>query len=359
MATETNDNKSMQPWQRMLLVGVAATYLVLFGAWFSNVWLGSPLLGMGDVEDFGRQYEATAAHADMTWRIAPGMGHMSVNHRINPPASASKITRVKQIEKGKSSVVYLVKYESDSQTVYGVLGVPNGEGPWPTALLCHPSDDNYTSGFHTQDTVKHLSEMGVYSLSIDYRGWGKSEGSRGNEVRDVWNALATLRQDPNVVPSKIALIGYSMGGGIAARAAAADTNIAALVLFYAQMQGSIEELRNALEFGEVAPGSGGVVQIIQQAAQAGADKKEMEYLIKMISPIYHLRNLKAPVYLFHGERDAVVNVLQSEALQGERRNDGLPVELFLYNKDHAFANSIENDSKRDFSDIIRKSLLAS
>lgn len=336
---------------------LAITFAGLFVLWFSNYWLEAPILGIGEVENWGWHYRPVAAEAPMTWRITQGFIPMAVKKRIDPPAIPSAIRRIKAIESSPRATLYLAEYLSDSQVVYGVLGVPSGQGPWPGAVVCHPSDDNYTSGFHTQDTIKFLAEMGVYAFSTDYRGWGKSEGGRGNEVRDVWNATASMRADPSVKPEKIALVGYSMGGGIAARAAAADTGVSLLVLYYAQMFGSIDELRAALSYGEIGPGQNGIRQLVSTARSAQCDQREMEYVIRMISPIYHLNRFKGAVAIFHGRQDNVVSMRQSEALYGELRKQGNDVSIKDYPLSHAFANSIENPSKKDLEAVIQKHLL--
>lgn len=358
MSLPLPENEPLSPVQKILLGALAALYLALLIFWVFNNQNRS-LFGLGEVEGFGRMPAPVAAQGSMTWRFAPSIPQLAVTTAIAPPAVASRIERLEQVATGANgSKVFRAVFLSDSVPVYGLLGVP-AQVPAPALVVCHPSDSPYRTGLHTDDTIKWLAELGIYAFAPDYRGWGPSGGQRGNEVRDVWNALATLRRDEVVKPGKVGLLGYSMGGGIAARAAAADSQVAFLGLYYAQMMGSVDELRTALRYGQFEPGSGAVQQLVRDGRAAGADDAELEYTIRMISPIYHLYDFAGRAAIFHGAEDQVVSMRQSEALAAELRRLGKPVSFQTYESlSHAFANTIENPSKGDLEKALRESLLA-
>lgn len=355
--SEPADVAPVTPVQKLLLGGLAIVYAVLFVLWFANS-RNMSLFGVGEVEGFGRMAEPKAGEGPMTWRFAPGIGQMAVPGEISPAATASRIERLEQVAEGANGAkVFRASYISDSTVVYGLLGVP-GKLPAAALVVCHPSDSPYNTGLHTDDTIKWLAELGIYAFAPDFRGWGPSGGQRGGEVRDVWNATATLRADANVRKDRIGILGYSMGGGIAARAAAADTGLQFLGLYYAQMFGSVDELQAGLKYGQYEPGSGFIQQLVRDGRAAGADDAELEYTIRMISPIYHLENFTGRVYVFHGGRDQVVSPRQSEALNAERTRKGRPVVYHVYDAlSHAFANSIQNPSKADLESALKESLL--
>lgn len=357
MSTTETHHTGLTPLQKGLLGALAALYLILLIFWVANN-MNKPIFGVGAVEGFYRMAQPVAAEAPMTWVYAPGYAPLAVLHEINPQASVSKITVLEKLMSGANGAeVYRASYLSDSVVVYGILGRP-AVRPAPAIVVCHPSDSPYQTGLHTQDSVRFLAELGVIAFAPDYRGWGPSGGARGNEVRDVWNALATLRADPDVNATKIGLLGFSMGGGIAARAVAADTAIALLALYYPQMQGSLDELYGAMEFSQFDPGSQGIRRFIEEGKKAGADERELEYTLRMISPIYHLGGFKGRTALFHGAKDDIVSVRQSEALERELRAAGSTVGLWVYDEaSHAFANSIENVSKQQLETVVREALL--
>ncbi|MCL6596461.1 MAG: alpha/beta fold hydrolase [Firmicutes bacterium] len=81
-----------------------------------------------------------------------------------------------------------------------------------------------------QRYVQRLTGAGYAVLLLDYRGWGDSEGPRGvidpeMQVEDVTGAVTYLRARPEIDPDRIALLGFSFGGGVAIAAAARDRRV--------------------------------------------------------------------------------------------------------------------------------------
>ncbi|MFP4053711.1 MAG: alpha/beta hydrolase [Phycisphaerae bacterium] len=96
--------------------------------------------------------------------------------------------------------------------------VPNSDSNAPVVLLCHGNGGNLS---HRLGTLRQLHEMGVSALIIDYRGYGRSEGSPSEQgtyrdARAAWDWLVEQRQ---VDPSRIVLMGRSLGGAIASHLA--------------------------------------------------------------------------------------------------------------------------------------------
>jgi pimeloyl-ACP methyl ester carboxylesterase len=105
--------------------------------------------------------------------------------------------------------------ESSGATMNGIVYVPSGRGPHPTAILLHgfPGDER------NLDLAQALRRSGWAVLFFHYRGaWG-SEGSYSlvNMLEDVKAAVAFARTRPfrrvaRSDPERIALVGHSMGG---------------------------------------------------------------------------------------------------------------------------------------------------
>ena len=81
----------------------------------------------------------------------------------------------------------------------------------------------------------HLTRNGVVVLRYDDRGVGGSGGdltttSHTTQQRDASAALAWLQSQPEVDPSRVGLIGHSEGANIAILTAAADKQVAFIVL---------------------------------------------------------------------------------------------------------------------------------
>lgn len=76
-----------------------------------------------------------------------------------------------------------------------------------------------------------LARAGIICLSIDYRGWGSSEGlprqdlSPSRQVEDLKAGLDFLTRRPDVDATRLGVWGTSMGGGHALTLAASDARI--------------------------------------------------------------------------------------------------------------------------------------
>ena len=124
-----------------------------------------------------------------------------------------------------------VSLTSDDLTLEGVLHLPAG-GRLPAAVVCHPHPlhGGDMSNYVVTAICQALAESGIAALRFNYRGVGQSEGSFGDgigELNDARAALAYLRQLPEVDETKVSVIGYSFGAGVAV--AAADEQTASVV----------------------------------------------------------------------------------------------------------------------------------
>ncbi|HEX7172234.1 MAG TPA: alpha/beta fold hydrolase [Candidatus Limnocylindria bacterium] len=93
------------------------------------------------------------------------------------------------------------------------------------------------------DYIPRLVEGGLNVLLFDYRGWGKSEGTRGElypeqQIADVRNAVSYLQTRDDADPGRIGVFGVSFGGALGAGAAARDERIRAVVTVLAPMDGA-------------------------------------------------------------------------------------------------------------------------
>jgi dienelactone hydrolase len=110
----------------------------------------------------------------------------------------------------------------------GHLRVPAGIGPFPAAVFLHGCSGLGPPGriFSTYESWSdHLTEAGYAVLMVDSagsRGFGRTCGPSEERTRmyrerptDAYGALAFLQSRWRIDPSRISLIGWSQGGGIA------------------------------------------------------------------------------------------------------------------------------------------------
>lgn len=133
-----------------------------------------------------------------------------------------------------------VTYTSGGVKLAGTLTLPEGEGPFPAALLLTGSgaqDRDEALFGHRPFAVlaDHLARHGIATLRVDDRGVGGSTGDLGQTTlqelaQDALAGVGFLRGRPEVAKGRVGLVGHSEGALVAAIAANRSENVAFAVL---------------------------------------------------------------------------------------------------------------------------------
>ena len=117
----------------------------------------------------------------------------------------------------------------------GELHLPEGKGPFPVVIVCHPHplyggdmDNNVVMAVYFA-----LVKSSMAALRFNFRGTGNSSGSYGDgvgEQDDLQAALDFLSTLKEIDSKRIGLAGYSFGGMVAASVAARDNRVKRLAL---------------------------------------------------------------------------------------------------------------------------------
>ncbi|MDZ8186171.1 MAG: alpha/beta fold hydrolase [Nostoc sp. ChiSLP02] len=154
------------------------------------------------------------------------------------------------------------------------------------------------NGINIGANVAHANrfhQLGFSVLLIDYRGYGRSEGSFPNEKRvyedavTAWNYLVRQQQIP---PSQIFIYGHSLGGAIAIDLAVKHPQAAGLIV-----ESSFTSIRDLIAYRNMFwmfP-----VDLI---------------LTQRFESIKKLPNLKMPVLFIHGTVDSAIPAFMSQKL---------------------------------------------
>ena len=243
-------------------------------------------------------------------------------------------------------------------TLAGTLSLPDGVKQPPVVLFINGSGghlrDQVISGTPMlKEIAEHLLANGIATLRLDDRGAGQSTGpttdnsTTADRVSDMRAALAWLKQQKQVTPSAIGLLGHSEGAAIAAELAAAssdvnwaillgapaqrgqtvwlDQQIAGMRAHFGPDEAKIKESETLLrEVTELSMGTGDAAALEAKAiklfAVAGMDEKQVResgmlanFVERMGSPwmrhfLKHdpaqaLRTLRQPVLLVYGSID--------------------------------------------------------
>jgi uncharacterized protein len=130
------------------------------------------------------------------------------------------------------------EFDVDGERIAASIHIPR-QTPAPGVLMCHGfTGQRMEAHFLFVKAARALCAEGFVVLRFDFRGSGESGGSFrdmtiSGEIEDAIAALQVLRAEPGVDARRVALIGLSMGGLIAACTAARDGEVGALVLWSA------------------------------------------------------------------------------------------------------------------------------
>jgi len=126
-----------------------------------------------------------------------------------------------------------VNFRSGELVLEGVLAIPEGDRPFPAAIICHPHP--LYGGSMDNNVVYALTETLTQSLFVsfrfNFRGVGGSQGEFDQgigEQEDVEAAIAFISTVKEVDSERIGLAGYSAGAGFAFPVGVKDARIKAL-----------------------------------------------------------------------------------------------------------------------------------
>ncbi|MFC2011969.1 alpha/beta hydrolase [Chloroflexota bacterium] len=113
--------------------------------------------------------------------------------------------------------------------------VPEGKGPFPAVVVCHPYPPQGGDMYHGVVVAiwKALAQQSIATLRFNFRGVGNSEGSFGEgigEREDVKAALDLVVSTPGIDTGRIGLAGYSFGGVVARAIALQDERVSRLAI---------------------------------------------------------------------------------------------------------------------------------
>jgi pimeloyl-ACP methyl ester carboxylesterase len=140
-----------------------------------------------------------------------------------------------------------VRFTVGTDTLAGTLRIPDGDGPFPAALLVPGSGPVDRDSNHprmpldvTRQLAEALAAVGVATLRYDKRGIGESSAAGDwrrfgvrERIDEATEALRTLRSRAEADPSAIFVIGHSEGALAAGALGADDPSLAGVVLLSA------------------------------------------------------------------------------------------------------------------------------
>jgi alpha-L-fucosidase 2 len=201
--------------------------------------------------------------------------------------------------------------------------IPEGAGPFPAAIIVHGG--GWVRGDRRVDVgplFAPLSRAGIAWFSIDYR-LSSDISQFGAAIEDVENAIRFVKahaKEYRIDPDRIALIGESAGGQLAAMAALAPApgaQVMAVVALYAPTD--LVKLAKTSQF---------VPKQIRDSLAGTPFEQFLVARLGQLSPIDNIRPGAPPFLLIHGTDDTLVPFSQSRAMCDRMKAAGASCELF-------------------------------
>jgi dipeptidyl aminopeptidase/acylaminoacyl peptidase len=262
--------------------------------------------------------------------------------------SGSPLTIEEKLSPGYNYQRYLASYQSEGNTIYGLLTVPFGEPPeggFKAIVFNHGyiPPEVYNTLERYAGYIDYLARSGFVVFKIDYRGHGRSEGyasgsyfSPGYTI-DAISALKSLQTLEYVDPKGIGMWGHSMAGNLVLRAMLVEPDVKAGVIW----AGAVYSYDDFAQYGiddntyrppatSEAPDSTDPRRRSREIFDTyGRPDTQVDYW-KAVSLTENLQYLTQPIQLHHAEDDSVVNIGYSYGLAAALQENGLPYEFYTY-----------------------------
>jgi dipeptidyl aminopeptidase/acylaminoacyl peptidase len=232
-----------------------------------------------------------------------------------------------------ASTRHEVSYRSGDLRITGQLSVPRRPGRFPLVVLAHGYEDpaTYRSGVALSREQSSLAARGYVVLLTDYRNHAGSSRESADPVaeplgyaEDVVNAVVAIRRArlSYVDTSRVAVVGRSMGGGVALNAVVARPGLVDALVLYSPVSSSAVD-----NYARWVAGRGDLDERV--LATYGSPDGDPELWREMSARSY-LRRVDVPVQVHHGTADAVCPVEWSRATVAALRRAGQTVDYHEY-----------------------------
>lgn len=217
-------------------------------------------------------------------------------------------------------------------TIRGTVYLPEGGARHPTVLMLHSFTGNrIETGFLFVEIGRDLARRGIAAVTFDFRNSGESDGLfertlPSEQLADALHMAAWLRAQPFVDRRRLAVLGYSLGGLIAACVCGRLDVFQTMVLF------APTTVDNLCRFAGESPGPQQVI--------IGPHALHPDFFsdLRTLDPLSDCRRSRASALLVQGTHDKAVPPHVSDAYREAVADAGqAPAQVVLIEEaDHRF-----------------------
>ena len=189
----------------------------------------------------------------------------------------------------------------------GMLFVPEGEGPFPAAVIIHGSGTSKRDNAWYLTLVAYLQQNGIVVLLPDKRGSEQSQGnwrtaSFDDLAGDTVAAIDYLKTQDELAITRIGIVGMSQGGHIAPLVADRSPDVSYVV----NVVGSAVPMREAILYEEnhnlrqlgLLPGVSNAVSHLSSTYLVHVSQKDFWNAIGEYDPLPYWRRVEVPASRF-------------------------------------------------------------
>ncbi len=254
--------------------------------------------------------------------------------------------------------------------IESLVQFPNRSGKWLRGMVHRPAraarhrvpgvvffhgftGDRMESHWIFVKCARALAQQGMASLRFDFYGSGESEGefrevTLQGEISDAQAAVEFFRSQKGIDARRLGLCGLSLGGAVAA-CAAAHLRVQALVLWAALAHPT--HMRDLAERTTPIPGADG-------AREYNAHRISQRFLdhIEKVQPLKSIARFKGPTLIIHPEKDGYLSLAHPDDYF-KAAGASLKEKIIIPDADHTFSSSAwESEVIGRTVDWFRKSL---
>ncbi|HRK26439.1 MAG TPA: S9 family peptidase [Chitinophagales bacterium] len=249
-----------------------------------------------------------------------------------------------------------ISYTSrDGLTIHGYLTLPKGVEPVNLPVVVNPHGGPWHRdvwGFNPE--VQFLANRGYAVLQMNFRGstgygrafWESSFKQWGKTMQnDITDGVQWLINQGIANPKRIAIYGGSYGGYAVLAGLTFTPDLYACGIDFVGVSNLFTFLNT------IPPYWKPFLEMMYE--MVGHPEKDKEHLTQA-SPVFHVQQIKAPLFVAQGAKDPRVNINESDQIVSALRNNGVEVQYMVKeNEGHGFHNQ---ENKFEFYEAMEQFL---
>ncbi|HMS53169.1 MAG TPA: S9 family peptidase, partial [Chitinophagales bacterium] len=234
-----------------------------------------------------------------------------------------------------------IKYTTrDGLTVHGYLTLPVGVEASKLPVVVNPHGGPWARdhwGFNPE--VQFLANRGYAVLQMNFRGsvgfgrkfWEASFKQWGLTMQnDITDGVQWLIEQGIADPQRIAIYGASYGGYATLAGITFTPNLYACAIDYVGVSNLFTFMKSIPPYWEVF--------LDQMYQMVGHPEHDKDYFTAA-SPVFHVNNIKVPLFIAQGAKDPRVNINESDQVVEASQKRGVTINYMVKdNEGHGFLN---------------------